>query len=131
MAHIEAAIKSSRLNLVAKTDNLDYVKKLDQNTWILVTKGWKLIAPNQVSVDLTLREYKLLNQLFLSPGEVICKNHLVEDIIGKNIYNSYEKLNKIISELRKKILANVNLALPIKTIHTIGYAFNSEAVIDG
>jgi DNA-binding response OmpR family regulator len=67
----------------------------------------------------------------LFPGEVICKNQLVEDIIGKNIYNSYEKLNKIISELRKKILANVNLALPIKTIHTIGYAFNSEAVIDG
>lgn len=131
MAHIEAVIKSIERNLVATSDNLDYVKQLDKNAWILVRKGCKLIAPNQVSVDLRLREYKLLNQLFLSPGEVICKNQLVEDIIGKNIYNSYEKLNKIISELRKKILANVNLALPIKTIHTIGYAFNSEAVIDG
>jgi DNA-binding response OmpR family regulator len=76
-----------------------------------------------------IREYKFLTQLFLSPNEIVCKTKLVELVIGKNIYNSDYKLNKVIAELRKKVLVNLYLQLPVKTIHTVGYAFDSEAVI--
>lgn len=102
---------------------------LDENCWILIKKGWKLSAPNKNSMGLMIREYKLLTQLFLSPNEIVCKTKLAELVIGKNIYNSDYKLNKVIAELRKKVLVNLNLQLPVKTIHTVGYAFDSEAVI--
>jgi DNA-binding response OmpR family regulator len=123
LANIEAVIKLSKYKIEQNQDHLD------DNVWKLVRKGWKLIAPNQALVDLTVKEYTLLEQLFLNPGEPVLKNHLAEKVIGKNIYNANEKLNKLIAELRKKILVNLNLQLPVKTIHTVGYAFDSEAVI--
>jgi DNA-binding response OmpR family regulator len=123
LANIEAVIKLRTYKILQNQDHLD------GHVWKLVRKGWKLIAPNQVSVDLTIKEYTLLEQLFLNPGEPVLKNHLAEKAIGKNIYNANEKLNKLIAELRKKILVNLKLRLPVKTIHTVGYAFDSEAVI--
>lgn len=123
LANIEAVIKLRTYKILQNQDHLD------GNVWKIVRKGWKLIAPNQASVDLTVKEYTLLEQLFLNPGEPVLKNHLAEKAIGKNIYNANEKLNKLIAELRKKILVNLKLRLPVKTIHTVGYAFDSEAVI--
>ncbi len=62
----------------------------------------------------------------MNPGEQVLKNHLAEKAIGKNIYNANEKLNKLIAELRKKVLVNLKLRLPVKTIHRVGYAFDLE-----
>lgn len=121
-ANIEAVI-----NLIKHKVQNEH--NLDQNCWILIRKGWKLLAPNKNSMGLMIREYKFLTQLFLSPNEIVCKTKLAELVIGKNIYNSDHKLNKVIAELRKKVLVNLNLQLPVKTIHTVGYAFDSEAVI--
>jgi DNA-binding response OmpR family regulator len=121
-ANIETAI-----NLIKHKVQNEH--NLDQNCWILFRKGWKLLAPNKNSMELMIREYKFLTQLFLSPNEIVCKTKLVELVIGKNIYNSDYKLNKVIAELRKKVLVNLYLQLPVKTIHTVGYAFDSEAVI--
>jgi DNA-binding response OmpR family regulator len=51
LANIEVVIKLSTYQVAQNQDHLG------DNVWKLVRKGWKLIAPNQASVDLTFKEY--------------------------------------------------------------------------
>ena len=97
--------------------------------WALNKKGWQLIAPNNRSISLTVREYFFLDCLFQKPGELINKSYLAESVIGKDTYNSHQKLNKVITLLRKKILLELETPLPITTVHTYGYVFHSNAIL--
>ena len=88
-------------------NNNSHVNKVLQaptEQWVLKKKGWQLVAPNNRSISLTVREYFFLHCLFQKPGELINKNYLAEKVIGKDTYNSHQKLNKVITILRKKIL---------------------------
>jgi DNA-binding response OmpR family regulator len=95
----------------------------------LPVDSWQLIAPNNQAASLTAREYYFLRCLFEQPGELVNKTYLAEKVIGLGVYSAHEKLNKVITLLKKKIVHQLAIPLPIKTVHTLGYAFHADVAL--
>ena len=91
--------------------------------------SWKLIAPNNRATSLTAREYYFLHCLFEQHGELVNKTYLAEKVIALGIYSAHEKLNKVITLLKKKIVHQLAIPLPIKTFHTQGYALHNDVAL--
>lgn len=88
-------------------------------------KNWILISPNKKELPLTDREYRLLHILISAHGETVTKSEIVNQIIGKHVYNGNERLDLMLARLRKKALTIIEEDLPIKTAHSVGYAFTA------
>jgi DNA-binding response OmpR family regulator len=81
------------------------------------------VGPNDVKIQLTNLEFRLLHLLMSQPGRVF----MAEEII-KAIWGGYENgdnvvLKNVIYRLRKKIEADPSNPVLIKTLHS-GYAFD-------
>lgn len=95
--------------------------------WQLSKQNWTLTSPSGTVLPLTAREYRLLQILIAASGQTISKRDIADKIIGQRITNSGERLDVLLSRLRKKSSALLNEDLPIKTAHLHGYAFTAPA----
>jgi DNA-binding response OmpR family regulator len=97
--------------------------------WQLDSRHWTLTSPNNKKLPLTEREYRLLHILISANGQTVNKSRIVSEIIGKHTYNGNERLDLLIARLRKKTLEITNDVLPIKTAHSVGYAFTAPVTV--
>lgn len=97
--------------------------------WQLNIQNWTLTSPNNKEFKLTEREYRLLHILISAQGQTITKTYIIDQILGKHIYNGNERLDLLITRLRKKTQRITNEILPIKTAHTVGYAFTALVTV--
>jgi DNA-binding response OmpR family regulator len=95
--------------------------------WRLNLQNWLLSAPNGQTLQLTAREFALLHRLIKVQGQAVPKKELADEIFGQRIANAADRLNVLITRLRKKALDALSDPLPIKTAHQIGYAFTAPA----
>lgn len=102
---------------------------LDQsnNAWQLNIQNWWLTAPAGKSLQLTAREFSLLHRLIKVQGQAVPKKELAEEIFGQRIDNAADRLNVLVTRVRKKAEETFGTPLPIKTAHQIGYAFTAPA----
>ena len=127
-----------RANIMASTRTCELcsdepIRDLELNNegvWILSVNGWELKAPSGKSLQLTAREFQLLNILALKPGETINKHFLAEKLLGEYNQNGGRKMTLLVARLRKKVIDNLGCALPITTVHSIGYACVSAMKIE-
>jgi len=105
-------------------------EKPKDGIWRLAKQDWRLAEPGGKAVDLTAREFLLLNCLFEANGEPVSKRVIADKIIGTRIFNNDERLKVMVSRLRKKCMDTLGQPLPIKTMHQVGYAFTAPAVIE-
>jgi DNA-binding response OmpR family regulator len=98
--------------------------------WRLATDDWDLSGPGGKITRLTGREYFLLHTLIEAKGEVVTRKALIAKIIGTHVINGGERLDVLIARLRKKSAEAFGHPLPIKTVHQVGYAFTSPAILD-
>ena len=98
-------------------------------SWQLITNHWVLVAPNQKQMKLNAREFNFIYELFLQPGKAVDRSKVMDIVLGKCMQDHDIKLNKVLANLRKKSVALLDHELPVKTIHTVGYAFISNAQI--
>jgi DNA-binding response OmpR family regulator len=127
-ANIDAVAK--RLTLSSTRSTLELPRPvLDHSAsqWSLNLQSWLLTAPNGQSLQLTAREFSLVHHLIKVQGQAVPKKDLVDEIFGQRIVNAADRLNVLITRLRKKAEAQLNNTLPIKTAHQIGYAFTAPA----
>lgn len=127
-ANIDAVAK--RLTLSSTRSTLELPRPvLDHSAsqWSLNLQSWLLTAPNGQSLQLTAREFSLLHHLIKVQGQAVPKKDLADEIFGQRIANAADRLNVLITRLRKKAEAQLNDTLPIKTAHQIGYAFTAPA----
>lgn len=101
-----------------------------ETVWKLIGEGWILIAPNHKTLNLTAREFRFLEILFLNQGKVVSKQELIKAVIGRNYDTSHHRLNLMIARLRKKVHTLLDIELPIKTEYTVGYSFASPTLIE-
>ena len=99
--------------------------------WKLNPINWTITTPDGKSIELTGRENKLLHMLALKNGSTLNKHYLAEKILGKYNQNGNSRINLLIGRLRKKILRVSKFEIPIKTVHSIGYALSSNVIIEG
>jgi DNA-binding response OmpR family regulator len=97
--------------------------------WDLATQDWKLRSPQGRVLHLTTHEFVLLNCLIRAQGNVVSKQELITQILGPRAQNGNERLNLLVTRLRKKAGETLTDPLPLKTAHQLGYAFTAAAQI--
>ncbi|MCK9259761.1 MAG: response regulator transcription factor [Azoarcus sp.] len=91
-------------------------------TWSLSVDGWRLMAPNDRSVSLTGSERLFLTCLFSHLNEVVRRDVLVEAMGHRADYYLSHRLDMMISRLRKKVLGETGLALPLRAVRGTGFS---------
>jgi DNA-binding response OmpR family regulator len=128
--NINAVIKRLELPLArASIDLPRQVSEQDHLLWKLDIQGWLLTSPNGPQLKLTAREFALLHRLIMVQGQAIPKKDLTDEIFGQRISNATDRLNVLITRLRRKALDHFAEPLPIRTAHQIGYAFTAPATL--
>lgn len=95
--------------------------------WELDINNWQLIAPNRQALKMTAHELALLRRLFAVHGETVQKKQLANEVFGPLITNASNRLNVLVTRLRKKAADHFDEQLPLTTVHQIGYAFTERA----
>jgi DNA-binding response OmpR family regulator len=98
--------------------------------WRLTGRDWQLVSPDGRTLKLTAREHRLLGLLIEAKGAVVPKRQLCAELFGPQIRLGDDRLEVMVSRLRKKGRDACGLALPIQTAHAEGYAFGAFARID-
>ncbi len=76
-----------------------------------------------ISVRLTRKEFKLLRFLVNNKGRVVSVGDLLNEIGGRGRHSNGSALRTYILRLRRKLEANPQNPVHIKTIHGVGYKF--------
>lgn len=95
--------------------------------WVLAMKDWVLCSPQGSSLALTTHEFMFLQQLMRADGQPVPKRDLSNHLFGARAQNGAERLNLLLTRLRKKAAEAFAEPLPVKTLHQIGYAFTATA----
>jgi len=125
-ANIDAVAKRLALYPAASTEYRTIAPEPTTEHWILATKDWVLSAPGGTKLHLTTHEFALLNLLIRAHGKVVPKQELITHILGPRAQNGNERLNLLVTRLRKKANDALTGPLPLKTAHQLGYAFTAE-----
>jgi len=75
------------------------------------------------AVDLTGREFNLIEYLMRSPGRVFTRTQILEHVWGYDFDPSTNVVDVCIQRIRKKIVATGNAELPIESVRGVGYRF--------
>ena len=97
--------------------------------WRLDISQSILIAPNAVGVLLLSSERKILNLLFQRKSRTATREELIELFNDVPDKASSQRLEAIISRLRRKINDKTGLKFPISPIYGQGYEFSERAQI--
>ncbi|MEM7126072.1 MAG: response regulator transcription factor [Chloroflexota bacterium] len=94
---------------------------------VLIVGGLKLdldqhqLTVDEVPIDLTRTEFKLLHLLMANPGHTLARDELVVKIMGYAYEGMGRALDTHIRNLRRKVEPNPNEPTYIQTIYGIGY----------
>ncbi len=87
-------------------------------------KTFKMMKDDQ-GIDLSERELKLIQHFYAFPGEVLSRDNILNAIWGINYLGTTRTLDQHIAQLRKKIEKDLANPCHIKTIHGVGYRYES------
>jgi DNA-binding response OmpR family regulator len=117
------------LELIARVKALlrrvQHVKEVDKVRFddvIIDFKAYKA-ERNQQPLELSAREYRLLQYLVAKSGSVVTRDELLDEVWGYNSYPSTRTVDNHIARLRQKIESNVDDPQHILTVHGVGYKF--------
>jgi DNA-binding response OmpR family regulator len=80
------------------------------------------------SIDLSLREIKILRLLFERAGQVVERNLLMNYAWGQDYLPSSRTLDQHVSQLRKRIELDPKNPTIIHTVHGVGYRFEPPSL---
>ena len=88
-----------------------------------------LSGPNAKWGKLNSGESILLASVLQAQGQQIARKDLLEAFEAQGLPTNGRRLETLISRLRRKVLEEVNLELPIHSIYGQGYAFRDHALV--
>ena len=95
--------------------------------WLLDLQSWGLTAPSGASMVLSAREFAFLNCLMAACTKTIGQDTIVASVYPGKVSSRHERMDVLLSRLRKKCLDRLGLVLPVKTVHQVGYVFTAVA----
>ena len=96
---------------------------------VILDTGAKSATVNDIPVELTAFEYKVLEHLMLHTGRVVSKTELSEHLYEDETDRDSNVLEVIVGRLRKKLDPDRNLK-PVETIRGQGYRFRFQKAAD-
>ncbi|MFA0479943.1 response regulator [Vibrio splendidus] len=121
LARIRAILRRTQTNTAPKSAS-DTIQYQD----IEVFPGKQEAYCNGQIIDLTTTEFALLSHLIQNPGQVITKEALSLDVLGKRLAAFDRAIDMHISNLRKKIPERNDGKSRIKTLRGRGYLLVEE-----
>lgn len=91
---------------------------------LVVTPSELRARRGEATIELSLREVRLLQCLFEHPGQALDRDLLFEAGWGHEIYPNTRTLDQHVSKLRKKVEVDVRNPRIIRTVHGVGYRFD-------
>lgn len=121
LARIRAILRRTQTSAAPKSAS-DTIQYQD----IEVFPGKQEAYCNGQQIDLTTTEFALLSHLIQNPGQVITKEALSLDVLGKRLAAFDRAIDMHISNLRKKIPERTDGKSRIKTLRGRGYLLVEE-----
>jgi len=115
VARIKAILRRSNLPLVEKTFNVGN---------LVIDFGKHEVTKSENKIDLTLKEFELLQILIKNKGRVMTRDFLLDKIWGYEYVGETRTVDVHIRHLRQKIEDDDKNPVYIQTIRGIGYRFN-------
>ena len=92
-------------------------------TWRLAITTWMLTPPDALPIRLTQAETTFLVTLADNPGGPVARPQMIA-ALGHNVdYYDSRRLDTLLSRLRLKVGKGGGQPLPVRSIHSVGYAF--------
>lgn len=82
----------------------------------------------RASIDLSLREIKILTLLFAHAGQVVERNQLMNYAWGQDYLPNSRTLDQHVSQLRKRIELDPKNPAIIQTVHGVGYRYEPASL---
>lgn len=79
-------------------------------------------------VELTHKEFQLLELLLQRPGEVISRDEFLDHIWGEEVYVTHRTVDTHMASLRKKIEDDPNRPQYILSVRSVGYKLNEKLI---
>jgi len=115
IARIKAMLRRTNMQLVGKTFNIGN---------LAIDFGNHEVIKNELKIELTLKEFELLEILIRNKGRVITRDFLLDKIWGYEYLGQTRTVDVHIRHLRQKIEEDDKNPAYIQTIRGIGYRFN-------
>jgi DNA-binding response OmpR family regulator len=94
---------------------------------LLIDRRSREVRVGETRVDMTHREFDLLAYLAASPGQVFSRDQLLDHVWGSSsAWQDSKTVTEHIRRLRQKLAVSGDGADWIRTVHGVGYAFNTE-----
>lgn len=89
--------------------------------WRLADLEWRLFAPNDNSILLTMQERRLLMRMFRAENKLVTHEELLVDlsVVAEN-YDRH-RLETLIYRLRRKVATQLGVSLPLRSVRSNGY----------
>lgn len=97
--------------------------------WILNLCTWELTSPCGTVIPLTHNELRFLKLLSQTPSNPVNRHEIMADLFSRCDLYTNRSLDSLVRRLRLKIQATAVSVIPIKTAHSIGYAFSAPLIV--
>ncbi len=94
--------------------------------WLLQRIEQALVTPDGTQLDLTAKEYSVIELLAKSPGDIVMRELLLEKIYHDVTECNSRALDSLVRRLRRKIEVRCGVVPPIKSAYGSGYLFNAK-----
>lgn len=108
--------------LLRRTQVMHAVDTIHFDDVVIDFKAYKA-ERNEIPLELSAREYRLLRYLVAKAGTVVTRDELLDEVWGYNSYPSTRTVDNHIARLRQKIEVNHENPKHILTVHGVGYRF--------
>ena len=122
LARVRAILRRSAGTQVAQEQTLLRTEGLELNL------AARTVLQNGKKIELTDVEFALLEALMRSPGKVVSREDISENVLGRKFHPFDRALDMHVSRLRRKLGENSEADEQVKTIRGVGYqlAVNSN-----
>lgn len=94
-----------------------------QQAWRISPATWQLALPDDTPILLSVKELKFLELLAATPGLPVLRQTLLSELYSRNDAHAGRALDSLVRRLRAKITSQTDIAIPITTVHSVGYCF--------
>ncbi len=99
--------------------------------WRLDPRRWVLVEPNGAGIALTHSEVIFVRQLMCAAGQPVPRAELLQALGKVDSPSNQRNLENYASRLRRKMLAQCAVDVPIRTTYNQGYTFAAPALVEG
>ena len=114
----------ARIKAILRRTNMQVVEKSFSVGNLTIDFGKHEVIKGEIKIDLTLKEFELLEILIKNKGRVMTRDFLLDKIWGYEYLGETRTVDVHIRHLRQKIEEDDKNPMHIQTIRGIGYRFN-------